>query len=835
MEKLASMNTQEILKKFKSKETGLSEQEAKKRLKKFGKNELIERKVSPFRQFISQFMEYPMVILLVASIISWFVGDILDATVILAVVFINAVVGFIQEYKAEAAMEKLKKLISPEAVVMRNGKKRYIPSSELVPGDIVIIREGDTVPADLCILDASNLTIDESSITGESVPVKKADNPKNAKNTKDLIVYMQSKVVSGWGKGVVIATGMNTEVGKIAEVIQEKEEKTPLQKRIAKLSKTLSAFALSVCVLVFILQTLKGLPIFKTFLTAVALAVAAVPEGLPAVLTLTLALGMQKMAKNNAIIRKLLAVETLGSCNVICTDKTGTLTKNEMRVRESYLLSENAFKVCTLCNNATINEKAIGDPTEIALLHFAKEKGYKKEDLEKKYPRIKEIPFDSSRKMMSTIHKKGSNYYVFTKGAPEVVLKKCKYFESNGKVQKLEEEDIKEFKYVIKKMANKALRVMALAYKKTTELNGFEEDLIFLGFVGMMDPPRKEVFEAIKLCKKAGIDIVMITGDHKDTAFAIAKELGILNDKDKILTGEELDRMSDKEFESIVEDIKVYARTLPRQKLRIVKALQKKGYIVAMTGDGVNDAPALKKASIGVAMGSGTDVAKDTADMVLQDDNFATIVFAIKEGRTIFANIRRFVKFQLSSNIGAILSILSSSIADLPTPFTPIQILWINIIMDGPLAQALGLEPPEKDIMAKKPVKRDILSSKYLTEILYSGVIMAIGTLLIYYFYLNKFPSKAVTVAFTTFVFFQLFNVFNCKSNEPGNKFLLIALLASILLQIIIVYNSFMQKIFGTTSLLPFDWLFIVLVSSTILINKLLRRKKYDISNEWNR
>ena len=832
------MNVKDVLNTLKTSFDGLSIDEARLRQEKYGKNELVEEeKDGPIKLFLMQFMDILIILLILAAIAAYFVGDELDAVVILAVVILNACIGFIQEYRAEKAMEKLKGLISSEAVVIRDGQTMEIPTSELTPGDLVVIEEGDNIPADIRLIETSELLIDESSLTGESVPVSKITEIENKENEREVMAYMDSYVVSGRGKGVVIEIGMNTSIGKIAEMIQEEEGKTPLQEKIASLGKSLGLIALLVSAAVFIIEFFKGSPLVETFTTAVSLAVAAVPEGLPAILTLTLALGMQRMAKTNAVVRKLLAVETLGSCTVICTDKTGTLTLNRMSVRDTWLTSpENALKICALCNNARLSEgKVIGDPTDGAILLYAEEEGYSPEELEKKYPRIMEIPLDSTRKRMSTINQMDDENYLLTKGAPEIILKHCKWIEKDGDLVEMGPQDQEEIMGLLNKMTHNALRVLALSYRKISpdenleEKDNLERDLIFVGLVGMMDPPRQEATDAIEVCKKAGISVVMITGDHRDTAAAIAREIGVIEDGGRVLTGPELEKLSESEFEDIVEEVKVYARVFPEQKVRIVEALQKKDNVVSMTGDGVNDAPALKKAAIGVSMGiTGTDVAKESSDMVLQDDNFATIVHAVKEGRTIFDNIRRFVKFQISTNVGAILTIVSASVLNLPIPFNPIQILWINIIMDGPPAQSLGVEPPEKNIMLRKPDKENILPRKNLLQIIIAGLVMAVGTLGLYIYQLSIGISEiqARTVAFTVFVMFQIFNVFNCKSKTGfSNRFLIIAISASFLLQLMVIYIPFLQDIFRTTAISPVDWALIMVISSLILVSEKIVEK----------
>ncbi len=834
--KWQNLSADETLKTLKSDANkGLSTEEAKKRNLKFGPNELVEKeKTGPISLFLGQFKEILIIILIFAAIAAYYVGDTIDAIVILIVVVINAVVGFVQEYRAEKAMEKLKGLISNEAVVIRDGREQKILAGELTSGDIVVIEEGDNIPADLRIIQSSDLKVDESALTGESLPVKKHPKALEGEDETANLVFMETDVSSGRGKGVVVEIGMNTEIGKIAELIQEEDEDTPLHQKIRRLGRNLGILALVVCSLVFVLQYLQGLPLVETFLTAISLAVAAVPEGLPAILTLTLALGMQRMAKSRAIVRKLLAVETLGSCNIICTDKTGTLTKNKMTVRETHITApERAFEISALCNNATLsNGKIIGDPTDGAMLIYAEENGYTRSDLEKRYPRLLEIPLDSIRKRMTTVNDFNKTKYVLVKGAPEIVLERCMWIEKNERVQKLSKQDKEIILNDLKDMTGKALRVLALAYKKLTpeesnldkvDKDKLEENLIFVGLVGMMDPPRTEAKKAVETCKKAGIKVVMITGDHEDTAAAIGKEIGILTDG-MVLTGSELDKLSDAEFERIVDNVQVYARVFPEQKVRIVEALKEKGNITSMTGDGVNDAPALKRAAIGVAMGSGTDVAKESADMLLQDDNFATIVKAVKEGRIIFDNIRRFVRFQLSTNIGAILTITSASIMGLPVPFNPIQVLWINIIMDGPPAQSLGVEPPEKNVMERAPLKEEIIPSKNLLKIIIAGLVMTAGTLVLYYLELVNGASviKATTIAFTVFVMFQILNVFNCRAakfSNFSNRFLVIAIALSLLLQLAVIYVPFLQGVFRTTALSIIDWIVIAVVACLILVS----------------
>ncbi|MDR2623810.1 MAG: cation-translocating P-type ATPase [Methanobrevibacter sp.] len=829
-----------VYKKYESHEVGLTDLEVIERLKIHGNNELIEdKKDSLLKVFLIQFMDLLILLLIVASIAAYFIGDVIDSMVILIVVLLNGIIGFTQEYRSGKAMEKLKSLVKTDAVVKRNGQIQKIVGTHITIGDVVVVEEGDKIPADLIMIDTSNLKIDESSLTGESFPVTKdikdvdllnVDKDSHDENMRKAVAYMDSNVISGHGTGIVIAIGMKTSIGKIAQMISEKDETTPLQNRINSLSKTLGLIAVVVCVIVFILQFLKESSIVETFMTAVSLAVAAIPEGLPAVLTLTLALGTQRMAKSNAIVKKLLAVETLGSCTVVCTDKTGTLTLNKMKVEDIKITNSNkSYEIATLCNNANIKDgRGIGDPTDVAVLNYGLDKGYEKSKLEKIYPRIKEHPLDSVRKRMTTIHKKKEELYIVSKGAPEIILDKSKYLDNNGTIEVLNDENRNKILEKIKKMTNAAFRVLGLGYREVgrdfniDDPEAVESDLIFVGLLGMMDPPRKEAKNAVESCKTAGIKVVMITGDHQSTASAVAREIGILN-KGKVLTGQDLDELSDEEFYTVVEDVEVYARVFPEQKVRIVEALQNHNNIVSMTGDGVNDAPALKKASIGVGMGSGTDVSKESADMIIQDDNFATIIKAIEEGRKIFDNIKRFVKFQISTNIGAILTIVSSSILNLPVPFNPVQILWINIMMDGPPAQSLGMEGPERNIMNRKPGKGDILSKNILIKVVAAGIVMAAGTLVLFVYELSSQREEkiAMTMAFTVFVVYQIFNAINNRadSDEKNNLFW-ISISLSFLLQLSIIYTPFLQGIFRTTGLETFDWILILIVSSTILISE---------------
>ena len=888
---------EEILKQYSTKKEGLSSAEANARLEKYGPNKLKEQKKdSPLKLFLSQFLDVLIFMLIIAAIASYMIGNHLDAIVILVVVIINSIIGFIQEYRAENAMEKLKSLVHTDAHVKRDNTLKRIPSENLVVGDIVLLEEGDKVPADIILIESYDLRVDESSLTGESTLVKKDSDFGNVEdfsakikdiqkyskeeNIQSKLVSMNSNIIFGKGEGVVIATGMETTIGRIATMIQEDEEETPLTIKVGKLGKKIGILSIIICIFVFFINFFQAADLLESFMTAVSLAVAAIPEGLPAVLTLTLALGMQKMAKSNAIVKRLSSVETLGSCTYICTDKTGTLTENKMTVRNTLLTHpEYSSLIAGLCNGVREeDDELIGNPTDLASYYFAIDNDFENLKSNRNFEKEFEIPFDSNRKRMTFIYSEkdeegNKDYYVLTKGAPELIIDSCEKIDFKGHVNDFDDETKKEIIREIDLMANRSLRVIALAYNKIDEEEYnrvleldhkefenedseihktysknkhhgelFEKDLIFTGLLGIMDPPRPEAIEAIADCQKAGINVVMITGDHKDTATAIAKEIGILprfydNDNNQnhreILTGQELEDLSDEEYAKIAKDIKVYARVYPEQKRKIIEVLQSHGEIVSMTGDGVNDAPALKKASIGVAMGSGTDVTKESADMIIRDDNFATIVSSIKEGRTIFDNIKRFLKFQLSTNIGAILTITIGSLLPIPTPFTPIQLLWINIIMDGPPAQSLGLEGPEEDIMRRPPEKGELIDKRTLIKITISGIVMTIGTLGLFIYELNgggtDVKTKAITVAFTVFVLYQLFNALNYRSSSKvRNLMLWLSLIGSFILQVLVIYVPFLQTIFKTCSIGLYDWILIIIVSAIILVTDKIANKIVD-------
>ena len=804
----------DILTRYETSLDGLSSSEVQKRQKEYGLNEIAEKPPTPlYILFLSQFVDILIGLLIVAAVAAYAIGDVIDAGVIILAVMLNVIMGFIQEYRSQKAIESLKSFITKHAIVKREGQIREIDAKTLTVGDIVVLEEGSKVPADLVLIESKSLSCDESQLTGESKAVAKEIDDK---------LYMDSNILSGNGLGVVENIGMATEIGKIADIVQEDDEETPLAKRVGKLGKTLSAIAIVVCIAIFIMEFLKGIPLVETFMTAVSLAVAAIPEGLPAVLTLTLALGMSEMAKSNAIVRKLLSVETLGSCTIICSDKTGTLTENKMTVVESFYTNEDkTHLIGKLCNNAVLdNDKIIGDQTDGAILKHCHEHDASLE-------RIDEIPLDSNRKMMTTIHiLDGENNIVLSKGAPEIILDKCKYIDRNGSIEIIDAETKEMILEKIGEMSGHALRTIGFAYK-INDTESPEEDLTFTGLLGLIDPPKKDVKKSVNECINAGIGIIMITGDHEKTACAIAKDIGILTDG-KVMTGKELDRLSDEEYLKIAPEIQVYARVKPTQKMKIVETLKKLDNIVAMTGDGVNDAPALKKASIGVAMGDGTDVAKEASDMILQNNDFTTIVKAIEGGRKIYDNIKRFVKYQVSTNVGAILTIVGTSLLNLPLPFNPAQLLWLNIVMDGPPAQMLGIEGAERDIMERPPEKGDILTKNTMLQILILGIVMAIGTICVFTYEISTGVSttKAMTVAFTLFVVYQLLNAFNGRANsEKSSKFLYLGIIISFLLQLLILYIPQLQTIFRTTSIDMIDWIIILIVSSTILITQKIMDK----------
>ncbi len=824
---------------------GLTSQEARKRLEQYGPNEITQKKrKTVWQMFFSQFTDFLIIILLAAAVISILVGEGIDAALIIIIVLLNATLSTIQESKAEKSLQLLKKMAAPAAKVIRDGMVQTIPSREIVPGDVILLETGNYVPADGRLIEAVNLSVSEAALTGESQPVDKTseviDKDRLPIGDRLNMVYSGTIVAKGRGKAVVTSTGNETELGKIAKMLSEmEEEETPLQKNLEKLGKQIGVIILAICAVVFTVGIFEGNPLLEMFLTSVSLAVAAVPEGLPAVVTIVLALGMYNMVKRHAVIRKLQAVEALGSVNVICSDKTGTLTKNEMTVVKYYIhpstlfehnqVKENKYKSlellligATLCNDSfiTIKDKnriTSGDPTEIALAVAALDLGIEKENIEEKMPRIHEIPFDSDRKMMTTVHKDQDRMVSFTKGAPDVVIKNCtRYMTESGEIKQLTEQDKEQILQYNSQMAQQGLRVLAVAFKELQkdDFSNLESDMTFLGLVGMIDPPRPEVKQALEKCQTAGIRVIMITGDHKITAQTIAKELNILEQNDMVLTGSELIEMDIDQLVEIVEKVKVYARVSPNDKLKIVEALKKRGRIVAMTGDGVNDAPALKKFDIGVAMGiTGTDVSKDASDMVLTDDNFASIVAAIEEGRKIFDNIRKVVYYLLSCNISEVATIFISILLKLPLPLIPVQILWMNLVTDGLPALALGVEPAEPDVMKRPPrdPQEGIMSRDVLVNIFIGGILLSALSLFVYGWALMEHDQIELlrTMVFFTLCTGQLMHAFNSKSLRfslfkvgiKNNPKLIMANLASFALLIAVIYVPGLQDVFGTASL----------------------------------
>jgi len=852
--------TEEVFRELKTSKQGLTEKEADIRLKKYGYNEIKQtKKISPIKIFLEQFHNILIYILIAAVIISVFLGEKEDAIVIGVIVIANAIIGFRIEYKAEKSIEALKKLASLKAKVMRDGKEKEIDAKLLVPGDIIILETGEKIPADSRLLELINLQTQEAALTGESLPVKKELKvlpEKTSLADRINMIFSGTIITNGKGKAIVTSTGMQSQIGKIAKMIDEAdEEPTPLQKKLAVLGRRLGIATLMIVFIVFITGVLKGEPLLEFFILAVALAVAGIPEGLPIVVTIGLSIGVQRMIKRNALVRKLPSVETLGSTTVICTDKTGTLTKNEMTVKKIYANGKiidvsgsgyekkgeflhdnkkiNMKEISLLLNIGVLNNDAafdkttvIGDPTEAALIVSAEKSGINKESLQKKYPRKDEILFTSERKIMTTMHRINGENLAYVKGAPEIILKLSNSIYENGKVKKLTEKRKKEILEINKKFANSALRVLGFAYKTVMDKSRAEKNLIFVGLQGMMDPPREEVKQAITKCKRAGIKVVVITGDNEVTAKAVAHAIGI---EGKSISGQVLSRMTEKQLEKHVEDISIYARVNPEHKNKIVEALKKKGHIVAMTGDGVNDAPALKKADIGVSMGiTGTDVAKEASDMVLTDDNFASIVNAVEEGRDIYDNIKKFVEYLLSSNLGEILTIFIAVLIGLPLPLIAIMILWINLATDGLPALALSVDPSDPDIMERKPRgnKERIISNPIIIRMLIVGVTMMIGTLAVFKLYSPETNlAYAQTMAFSTLMFFQMFNVLNCRSEFNSlfkvglftNMRLWGAILMSIIMQVIVIHTP-LNTFFKTIPLSLMDWVYVILISSSVFV-----------------
>lgn len=847
-----SSSVEEVSKKLKTNiNIGLSEEEAQKRFERYGPNNLKEKKKeSIFVKFIKQFNDFMIITLIIAAIISAVVSklngeaDYIDSIIIVAIVIFNAIMGLVQEQKAEKSLEALKKMSAPNAKVRRNGRVQEIDATMVVPGDIVILEAGNYVPADCRLINSYNLKIEESALTGENIPSLKDSSKILKENTAmgDLcnMVFATTIVVNGHGEAIVVETGMNTRVGKIAGMIIEDESpETPIQKKLAEVGKILAIACIIICVLIFVIGIFKKIPIIEMFMTSVGLAVAAIPEGLPAIVTIMLSIGVTKMAKENSIIRKLPAVETLGSSSVICSDKTGTLTQNKMTVTEVRNCfgransNERKFilELGTMCTDTTeerINGKIgfVGEATEVAISNAAMEEGVSKSFLYDEMKRINDIPFDSKRKMMTTIHKYGNGYRIITKGAPDVLLKRSSNCYSGGQIVPIfsKKDDINEQN---NQMAEKALRVIAVAYKdveKLPEMQDVEKDLIFCGLIGMIDPPREGVKEAVRTCRRAGIKTVMITGDHLQTAKAIAKELGILKRGDLAIDGETLERMSQHELEQNIMDYSVFARVSPEHKVRIVKAFQSTGAVVAMTGDGVNDAPALKNADIGIAMGKGgTDVAKNAADMILLDDNFVTIVEAVKQGRNIYDNIKKAIHFLISTNIGEIVTIFFGLVLGIKSPLLAIQLLWINLVTDSLPAIALGLEKEEENIMSRLPrnPKKNLFADGLWWKIMIEGAMLGMFTLLAFSIG-NRLYSVEVgrTMAFLTLGILELVHSFNIKSEESifkigifENKYLIGALVLGVILQVIVVVVSPLAHVFSLVPLTEIQWLYTILIA----------------------
>jgi len=889
-------------------EKGLTQAEAQKRLKEHGPNELSEKpRPGFFSMLLDQFKNFLIIILIVAAVVSLLLGELVDAGAIIAIVLLNAIVGVIQESKAEKALAALKKMSAPNAQVIRDGHQITVPSGELVPGDLVVVEAGNYIPADMRLVESINLKVEEASLTGESVPVDKV---ANRVFDKDIPVgdrrnsaFMGTMITYGRGRGIVAATGMHTQMGLIAEMLQSYEvEATPLQQKLDQLAKVLGILCLTICGLIFIMEIIRDThlgtilkegvlaylsaekkDIIEIFMTAVSLAIAAVPEGLPAVVTICLALGMQRMIKKHALIRKLPAVETLGCATVICSDKTGTLTQNEMTVVQGWA-GGSSFKVTgegynpqgelavddsridplnhrdigllfhgsLLCNDAKLDEneeesgertwRIVGDPTEGALVVAAAKGGLWRSEVEKTLPRVSEIPFDSERKLMTTIHtlqaSGGANPYfmnghphvAFVKGAPDVVLNLCQGYFENGERCELSSDKKDEILAANATMARQALRVIAVACRFFKEIPSecsaatVEKDLFFIGLMGMIDPPRYEVKEAIRVAKKAGIKSVMVTGDYKDTAVAVAREIDLLSEGGKVFTGAEIDKMSDEELADNIEHIDACCRVSPQHKTKIVDALKEKGHVVAMTGDGVNDAPALKRANIGVAMGiTGTDVSKETADMVLTDDNFASIVSAIGQGRIIYSNIRKFVYFLLVCNIGEILIIFFSVLLGMPVPLRPVQLLWLNLVTDGAPALALGLEEGEADIMDRppRPTKEPVINKEMLAGLIAVPIADTIAILSVFYIFLQRYPGELVvaqTCAFVTLCISELLRAFTARSERKSifslgffsNRWMIYAVSFSLILVLVAVYVTPLQPIFDTVALGFKDWVIMI-------------------------
>ncbi len=877
MTEFFSLSVKETFKELNSEWNGLTDGKAFERRKKFGLNKLEEKKgITKFEILVNQFKSLIIWVLIAATIISFFIGETIDAIVILILVVVNTVIGFVQEFNADKSIQALKKLMNLKSVVIRNGKAIEIDSEQLVPGDLILLEEGMKVPADIRLIEAISLETLEASLTGESTPVQKQTEKLNQETNlaeRNNMVFSGTVISRGKGKGIVVSTGMKTEIGKIANLLQEQEEPpTALQKKLAVLGKWIAIITIVICVIVFFTQiaielnSLTGKKIADAFMVSVSLAVAAIPEGLPAIVTISLALGIQRMVKKKSLIRRLPAVETLGSVDVICADKTGTLTRNEMTVREMYFegkkiqvtgegiqgkfIAEGQEEIDltkllnagVLCNNSVLQGKEmIGDPTELSLLVAGRKARIKKEELERIYPRTGEIPFSSERKMMTTIHSFKGKKISFSKGAPDVILELCTKIFENGSVRAITFSDKEKILKAYEEMAEKTMRVLGFAFKETafSEKAGEnqEEKMIFLGLQAMNDPPRKEVKLSLELCRQAGIKVIMITGDYLGTAKAIAKELGLGTNS---MTGKELEEITEKELQERIEDINIFARVNPSHKMKIISALKANNHLVAMTGDGVNDAPALKKADMGIAMGiKGTDISKESSDMILMNDNFASIIDAIQEGRGIYDNIKKFVNYLLSCNLGEVLLIFSALLIwwdepEILIPLIPIQLLWLNIVTDGLPALALGLDPAEKGIMKRPPRNsaEQIINKEMFYTVIFVGVLIAAGALYLFSIHLPNL-ALAQTVAFTSLVVFEIFRLQAIRSNFNigifSNKWLIGAVIASIGLQLAVIYTP-LNVFFKTVPLGLNEWITILEVAAVLFIlsigfNKIIKNK----------
>ncbi|MDQ0190824.1 calcium-translocating P-type ATPase, SERCA-type [Alicyclobacillus cycloheptanicus] len=869
---------------------GLTDEQVQERRATYGLNQLADgKKVSLLTVFFNQFRDFMIVVLIAATLVSGLLGEYTDAITIIAIIILNGVLGFVQEVRAERSLSALKELTAPMARVRRNGQVVQLPAKELVPGDVILLEGGDRVPADGRVASAMGLDVEESALTGESVPVSKQANayvdPVSNLGDRINMVYMGTMVTRGKAEVLVTETGMQTEMGKIADLMEQSEEAlTPLQQRLDQLGKVLVWLALGITLLVVVAGVLHGHKLYEMFLAGVSLAVAAIPEGLPAIVTIALALGVQRMIRRNAIVRKLPSVETLGCATVICSDKTGTLTQNRMTVQrvwadgDWYRVSGSGYdpigdfvfddhpiqplrrpalktliEIGAVCNNAvmklvegTENEWQVqGDPTEGALLVMAKKAGLDDPDAE--FERIDELPFDSDRKLMSVLVRRGDEWFLFVKGAPDVLLERSTLVVSSGKEVPMSSGIRKRILDANQQMAHAALRNLAFGYRKFPSPEAAraerdpERDLVFVGLAGMMDPPREEVFDAIETCHRAGIRTVMITGDHPETAIAIAKQLNILPEGGTALTGAQLEQMSEEELAARVQETFVYARVTPEHKLKIVRALQARGEVVAMTGDGVNDAPAIKQADIGISMGmTGTDVAKEASALVLADDNFATIVAAVEEGRGIYDNIKKFIRYLLASNVGEILTMFVAMLAGLPLPLLPIQILWVNLVTDGLPAIALGVDPAEKDMMDRPPrnVNEGIFARGFALKIMSRGVLIGFVTLAVFVWSLKLNPAslgdlgKAQTMAYATLTMAQFILVFDCRSVDGGifkrnffeNKWLLLAVGSSVALFLLTMYIPSIAAVFKTVALGGRDWLVVLIAAAIPTFTLSLRR-----------